>query len=163
MKLLARVLASRLENVLPAIITNDQTGFIRGRFSSHNVRRLLNAIQHSSMYSPEALVVSLDTEKAFDRLGWPYFFCTLHKFGLGEDFIKWIQVLYTSPLSAVITNVLRSGNFGIERGTRQGCPLSPFLFVLAMEPLAAIIRQDVSIKGISLNNRTKFCSMLMTF
>ena len=152
LKLLAKILATRLENVLPTVIANDQTGFIRGRYSSHNVRRLLNIIQHSSLYSPEALVISLDAEKAFDRLEWPYLFFTLQKFGFGEVFTKWIQILYTSPLSAVITNGLRSSNFNIERGTRQGCPLSPLLFALAMEPLAATIRQDISIGGIFLNN-----------
>ncbi len=88
----------------------------QGRYSSHNVRRLLNVIQHSSLLSQEALVVSLDVEKAFDRLEWPCLFLTLHKFGLGENFIKWIQILYTSPLSAVITNGLRSGNFNVEGG-----------------------------------------------
>ena len=85
------------------------------------------------MYSSEALVISLDTEKAFDL------FSTLHKFGLGNDFVKWIQILYTSPLSALITDGLRSSNFSTEQGTRQGCPLSSLLFALAMEPLAAVI------------------------
>jgi len=148
LKLLTKILAIRLEKV----IDNDQTGFIRGRYSSHNVRRLLNIIQHSSLYSAESLVISLDAEKAFDRLEWPYLFFTLKNFGFGEEFIKWIQILYTSPLSAVITNGLRSSNFKIERGTRQGCPLSPLLFALAMEPLATAIRQDTTIRGISLNN-----------
>lgn len=77
LKLLAKILASRLEKVLPTVIANDQTGFIRGKYSSHNVRRLLNIIQHSSLYSPDALVISLDAEKAFDRLEWPYLFFTL--------------------------------------------------------------------------------------
>lgn len=102
---------------------------------------------------PDALIVSLDAEKAFDQLEWPNLFSTLHNFGLGEGFIKRIQILHTSPLLAVITNGLRSSNFSIERGTRQVCPLSPLLFALAMEPLAAIIRQNDSLKGISLNNQ----------
>ena len=59
------------------------------------------------MYSSEALVISLDADKALDRLEWPYLYSTLHEFGLGDDFVKWIQILYTSPLSAVIT---RGGN-----------------------------------------------------
>lgn len=69
------------------------------------MRTLFNVIQHSSTYSSEALAVSLDEEKAFDRLEWPYLFSTLHKFGLGDDFIKWIQILYTSTLSAVSSDL----------------------------------------------------------
>lgn len=139
LKLLAKILALQLENVLLSVIANDQTGFIRGRFSSHNVRRLLNIIHHSSLYSAEALVISLDVEKAFDRLEWPYLFFT-------QVFIKWIQSLYTSPLSSVITNGLRSNNFNIERATRQGCTLSPLLFALAMEPLAAPLDKTLLLK-----------------
>lgn len=145
LKLLAKILALRLEMVLPSVIANDQTGFIRGRFFSHNMRCFLNIIQHSSLYNTEALVISRDAEKAFDRLEWPYLFHTLGKFDQGEGFIRWIQILYTSPLSAEI-NGLRSSHFKIERGTRQGCPLSPLLFTLAMEPLASAIRQDVNLK-----------------
>lgn len=76
-KLLAKVLATRLETLLPSITNSDQTGFIRGRFSSHNVRRLLNLIHFSLVYSSKALVESLDAKKAFDRLECPYLFLTL--------------------------------------------------------------------------------------
>lgn len=152
LKILAKVLAVRLEPILPSIVENDQTGFIRGRYSTHSVRRLLNIIQHSSLFNPEALVISLDAEKAFDRLEWPFLLITFQEFGLGDNFVKWIQILYTSPLSAVITNGYRSDNFSIERGSRQGCPLSPLLFALAMEPLATAIRKDAAIEGLCLNN-----------
>lgn len=94
LNLLAKILALHLENVLPSIIANDH-GFIRGQYSAYNVW-LLNVIQHSSMYNSEAFVVSLNAKNAFDQLETPIFFPTLHKFGLGEDFIKWIWILYTS-------------------------------------------------------------------
>lgn len=77
LKILAKVLASYLETILPSVVKNDQTGFIRGQYSTHSDRHLLNIIQHSSLFSPAALVISLDAEKAFDRLEWPYRFFTL--------------------------------------------------------------------------------------
>ncbi len=64
----------------------------------------------------------------------------LKKFGFGSEFIKWIEIIYAHPVASVITNQDISNPFQLSRGTRQGCPLSPFLFDISMEPLAAIIR-----------------------
>ena len=147
-KLLAKILANRLEGVLPDLISVDQTGFILGRNSRNNVRRLLNLIQHSSTSKAKSLVISLDAEKAFDRIEWPYLLGVLSKFNLGDNFIKWISLLYAAPRASVITNGLKSFPFSVRRGTRQGCPASPLLFALAMEPLAEAIRSDPLVIGI---------------
>lgn len=79
---------------------------------------------------------------------WNYLFRTLEKFGFGRTFISWIRLLYTSPLAAVRTNNDLSPFFELQRGTRQGCPLPPLLFAVAMEPLAAALRQKTDIQGI---------------
>ena len=147
-KILAKVLARRLERILPDIISADQTGFIRNRFSFFNVRRLFNIIYHPSESPIPEVVVSLDAEKAFDRVEWSYLFYTLEKFGFGKMFISWVKLLYTSPLSSVRTNNTFSKYFQIGRGTRQGCPLSPLLFALAIEPLSLTLSQTSLIKGV---------------
>ncbi len=103
-KLLSKILAMRLENILPKIIGTDQTGFIRGRNSSDNIRHLLNMIYTFKVKSIDGLVLPLDAEKAFDRIEWSYLFFVLDKFGLGENFVQWIRVLYTDACSAVLTN-----------------------------------------------------------
>lgn len=110
LKIFANVLAIRLEPVLPLIVKNDQIGFLRGQYSTHSVRRLLNIIQHSSLFNPEGFVISLDAEKALDHLELPFLYFTLQEFGPGDIFIKWFQILYTSPLSA---NCRSSGNFNL--------------------------------------------------
>lgn len=147
-KLLAKILATRLEIVMPQLVSADQTGFIKGRNSCNNVRRLLNLIQYGSRMTDKALVVSLDAEKAFDRIEMPYLFHILESFGLGNNFIQWVKVLYAAPKACVLTNGKRSNVFPLGRGTAQGCPLSPLLFALAIEPLAEAIRTDDCIKGI---------------
>ncbi len=91
-------------------------------------------------------VFSLDAEKAFDRLEWNYMWAVLQCFGFGEHFVSMIKTLYHSPAASVITGNIMSPSFPLQRGTRQGCPLSPLLFCLSLEPLAQAIRKsEVSI------------------
>ncbi len=146
--LLSKLLARRLESLLPQLINPDQTGFIQQRLSHSNVRRLLNIIQYSQISKTQVLAISLDAEKAFNRVEWAYMFEVLDKFNLGTDFINWIQTLYCALTACVITNGLRSLPFSLGRGTRQGCPQSPLLFALILEPLAETIRTHTDIQGL---------------
>lgn len=147
-KILAKVLAHRLERVLLSIISPDQMGFIKNRYSFFKIRRLLNIISSQSENNTSEAVISLDAEKAFYRVRWDFLFYTLRRFGFGTNFISWIEVLYSSPLAAVRTNNNLSNYFQLQCGTRQGCPLSPLLFAMAIEPLAIALRQYIDIKGI---------------
>ena len=147
-KVLAKILARRLESVMPLIISEDQTGFIKGRQSYSNIRRLLDVtLSPASPNSPE-LVISVDAEKAFDRVEWSYLLFSLQQFGFSSNFISWVRLLYSSPYASVCTNSQRSTPFSLFRGTRQGCPLSPLLFALAIEPLSAALKRDEGFRGI---------------
>lgn len=109
-KIQAKVLAHRLERVLPAVISEDQSGFVKGRHPFFNIRRLLNILHTPSKDTPEC-VLSLDAEKAFDRVEWNYLFAVLERFGLGPNFISWIKYLYLSPVASVCTNSQKSKPF----------------------------------------------------
>ncbi len=102
-KILAKVLAQRLENVLPTILAPDQTGFIKKRFSFSNIRRVFDIIYSpdSNEHIPEILI-SLDAEKAFDRVEWSFLFSCLERFGVVPNFLTWVKLLYASPFSSVI-------------------------------------------------------------
>ena len=147
-KILAKTLATRLEKILPVIISEEQNGFIKGRQLFFNVRTLLNVIFSGHSASTPEVVISLDAEKAFDRVEWRYLFEVLQQFGLGNRFIYWIRLLYTNPQASVHTNNSRSKYFTLSRGTRQGCPLSPLLFALAIEPLSIALRSLPHFHGI---------------
>ncbi len=99
---------------------------------------------------PEALI-ALDAEKAFDRVEWDYLFFTLGKFGFGEKFVSWVRLLYASPQAMVRTNGTNSEYFCLHRSTRQGCPLSPLLFAIVMEPLSIALRSHPDICGMTRN------------
>lgn len=158
-KLLSKTLALRLENILPKIISPDQTGFIKNRQSFFNLRRLFNTIYNLPTSKLPQAVISMDAEKAFDRVEWGYLFHTLERFGFGPNFVSWVKLLYSNPMASVRTNNNQSQYFRLNRSTRQGCPLSPLLFALAVEPLSIALRSNNQIKGISINSQEQKVSL----
>lgn len=150
-KIFAKVLVYRLDAYASKLINHDQTGFIRGRTASDNIRRLFHIINSADTYTEPMALFSLDAMKAFDRLEWNYMWAVLVKFGFGPKFISMIKVLYKSPTACVLTGSKISSPFQLERGTRQGCPLSPILFCLCLEPLAQMIRQTRQVYPVRLH------------
>ena len=150
-KIAAKSIANRIQATLPKLINNDQTGFIKGRFIGENIRLIDSIINYTANENIPGLILLLDFEKAFDTLEWPFIEKTLQHYGFGLSIQKWIRTLYCDIESCIINNGWMSDCFIIERGVRQGCPLSPYLFVLSVEVLANAIRRDPSIKGISVS------------
>ena len=113
------------------------------------MRRLFNILyaDHSTL-QPET-IFSLDAEKAFDRVEWDYLFTVLKKFEFGPIFCNWIKILYSTPTASVRTNNITLRYFPLQRGTRQGCCLSPLLFDLAIEPLAIAMCSDDGVPGVT--------------
>uniref|UniRef100_A0A8C5N7I9 Reverse transcriptase domain-containing protein n=1 Tax=Gouania willdenowi TaxID=441366 RepID=A0A8C5N7I9_GOUWI len=144
-KIFSKILALRLENVVNTIVDADQTGFICGRNSYHNTRRLLHIIHHLNTNKTLGAVVSMDAEK--------YMFEVMKRFGFGCGFLRWVRLLYKAPTASVLTNGLLSAPFKVKRGTAQGSPLSPTLFALAIEPLALAIRQNPDIQGVTIGTK----------
>ncbi len=151
-KILCKALAKRIEIHIPKIITDDQNGFVLGSQAFNNTRRVLNVL-YKKQNAKDHAILSLDAEKAFDRIEWNYLFETLRCFGLGTKYLKWLKLLYNEPRAQVITNNNISKLFNLARGTRQGCPLSPLLFLFAIEPLAMTIRKSPGIKGMKIGER----------
>ncbi len=113
------------------------------------MRRLFNILYSPLRDTEDSVIISLDAEKAFDQVEWPYMLSVLARFGFGSSFINWIKLLYKEPMASVVTNLNKSGPFRLYRRTRQGDPLSPFIFALALEPLASYIRSSPEIHPIT--------------
>ena len=98
------------------------------------------------------MLLLIDFEKAFDSVSWDFLFKTLDFFNFGNDFKKWVKIFYKNSQSCVIVNGHLSDWFYLHRGCRQGDPLSPYLFIVCAEILAALIRNNENIKGIKIGN-----------
>ena len=142
-KLYASILAKRMEKALPLIINEDQTGFISNRQTLDNIRRCLRIIEQIKHDGTSAIMVSLDAKKVFDSVGWEYLYRVMEKFGFCKKIIKCIKMLYTSPSARIKVNDHLSKTIHLQRGCLQGCPASPGLFNLFIEPLAQLIRQEI--------------------
>ena len=96
-------------------------------------------------------MIFIDFHKAFDSLEWNFLFSCLAAFGFGPEFVWWVRTLYHIIESCVLNNGLATDFFSLERDVRQGDPLSPYLFVVAVETLALPIRQNPEIIGIKIS------------
>ena len=153
-KLLAKTLATRLKLVIEKLIDCDQTGYIIGRYIGENIRTVSDVIDYFTTNHKSGIILLVDFEKAFDTISWDFIDKALHKFNFGPTFRHWVKVLYKDSKSAVINNGNFTEFFNLERGVRQGCPLSTYLFLLVVELLSISIRNNQQIEGIKLKNNT---------
>ena len=147
-KILAKTLANRLHKVISKIVTSDQV--IKDRYIGENIRNFFDIISYTEEKDIEAILPQIDFEKAFDTIEWPFLFQTLKAFNLGDNFIKWIKLLYTEISSCVGNNGYYSKYFQLKRLIRQGFPISALLFILVAEIVAIIIRNEKTMTGINI-------------
>jgi exonuclease III len=132
-KLLTKALANRIQNTLGYIIDDDQSGFVKGRYIGCNIQRTQNVIELCDETQEKAILVNIDFEKAFDTISWEFIYKAMNKLGYPETFIKWIKAIYEEIETCVINNGHISSFFKPGKGVRQGCPLSPYLFIITTE------------------------------
>ena len=151
-KIAAKSIATRLKKVLPYLINNDQTGFLKGRFIGENIRLINSVIDYAEKQNIPDLLLFVDFEKAFDTLEWTFIEKTLSFYNFGASIKSWIKLFYSGITSCIQNNGWSSDFFQLGRGVRQGCPLSPYLFILCVEILANAIRNNDGIKGICISD-----------
>ena len=134
-----------MRKVLLKIINNDQTDFLKNRF----IRWLLDSIiNYTNTEQIAGLLLFVDFEKAFDSVEWSFIEKTLKYYNFGPSLIAWIKLFYTDISNCIQNNGWVSEFFALSRGVRQGCPLSPYLFILCAESLGSAVRNDKEVHGI---------------
>ena len=152
-KIITKILANRISKTLPHIIHEDQTCNIEHRSIQHSLSIIRDMISYANTTQEKITLLSLDQMKAFDKLDWNFLNKIMEKFNYGPDILTWIKIIQTDITSAVKVNGQISKQFAVNQGVRQGCPLSPFLYVIYAEVLAEAIRQNKGIKGVQIEDK----------
>ena len=149
-KIVMALLANRLGPILHKVIGEEQTGFVPGRSIFSAILAVKAAIMRHRDSSPTGLLLLLDLEKAYDRVNQPFLFAAMERFGLPLSWIGILRVLYGVSKSRALVNGFETAEIHLARGVRQGCPLSPMLFIFAIEPLACLLRASPDIGGVTI-------------
>ena len=149
-KIATKVLSMRLNTVLPTIIHESQTA-VYGRQIGNSIHLVRDIIDLANKNDEGAALLFLDQEKAFDRVSHAFLFKVLDAFGFGENFIHWIEILYSNACTRINVNGFLTDEIPLKSGVRQGCPLSALLYVMVIEILALQLRANPNIVGFSVN------------
>ena len=150
-KIGSKAIAKRLENVLPSIIHYNQCAYVKGRTIFDAVRTVDDIMEFSERYNLEGRMICIDFNKAFDTVSRDFLFRTLSSFGFGPSFLQWIHIFYNNISSCVVNNGFSTQHFTVERGVRQGDPLSAYLFIIVLEILCISLRNSKDIHGIKVD------------
>jgi len=151
-KIFMKILANRLNNICQKIIGTYQQGFIRGRLILESVMDIMSVMRNQSDQTRQGWMLFLDQQKAFDRVNHTYLQEVLTKMKFDPKFIQTISTLFSEQTAFIADSGVISEPFKVNRGVRQGDPLSPLLYIIAFEPFLRSLEKNL--RGIDLNQQS---------
>lgn len=155
-KILAKLMANRMKPLLPRIISTAQGGFVKGRHILDNVIQVQETIHTSQQRKEKGMLIKLDMANAFDRVNRAFLSKVLLSFGFSIQFVNLLKACMNNPWIAPLINGRPANFFKAKRGIRQGCPLSPYLYIIMAEALSRKLedeRLSGSIPGLKITSR----------
>ena len=139
-KIISKALSEKLKEVLPDLISSQQTAYVKNRHIGESGRLISDIIEITKIRKIGGFLVTMDIEKAFDSLDHNFLISTLEKYGFGQNFILWIKILLNDQESCVINGGKTTKYFMLGRGARQGDQIS------ALEILFLLIRTKLALQ-----------------
>ena len=150
LKIFSKAVASRLRACLDTIISFEQCAYVEGRFISQNGRLIYDILEACELFGVEGYLVTVDIQKAFDSINHCFLQSVLKKYGFGENFIHIVKTLLKNQESCVINGGKTTKYFPLQRGARQGDPVSAYLFILVLEVVFRLIKSSHKINGLEI-------------
>ena len=145
-------------SVLPSLISDNQSAYVDGRFISEGRRLIADVLQTTDMLKLTGMLVTIDIQKTFDSVNHQFLILALKRYGFGKMFIKWVKTLLNNQESYIINGGFITKYFKSDKGTRQGDPISANLFILVLEIVFNLIKQNRNTHGLTFFDHTSLCT-----